>query len=630
MMRMSVKESLKHTSDPLFGLNNEDGYLLITVAMIGVVMAILFTYILPQMHTGQQIRAITNLNEYRAQEAARKGIHAVKAGMEQVNNLQDLLGYSISGATPATKSFAMPGNYAALFGSGVSLVVVHSAGNNGTYTITGATNYNVSGVTTHIDVLESFTSGTTQGLIHRKRGILWAVEEICGSATAPKHDEYRDYSGETRFVSNCLGINLGPIDRSGLDILVLVSRNGVLNGMTVTDGNPRNDGVYFFHSGVTADVPDRTPWYSADNWSGVTPVGNFEYVSGSSIYYYDFDMAGTLTGSDYESQADVKVDRSTGTWKISVGNDGSWRKTYSGTELWNLQKNFLSGDTPFEGRDNDADGANDTVEVFVIVRSKGVVASPGPNYAADKKSLVLVRDAPGSHLPSPPPGVLEGGFYERSGVTSVPTTQDFYSHTADGWIAKENQATWDAAHDAASGDLNPGGVVTYGEAEASRLAGQYSIDRFFASFDTSGLPDDAQTVSAQVWLYTPQWADDANNNKTYHVVASTQQSATSLIGDDFDQVGDVSFGSWDIGSLGWQSISLNQDGLNAISRTAYTRLAVRQENDLNNESGGIQGENWVRISTAESGNAPYLRISYGTPTTGPVCFQLSQVNNLTD
>ncbi|MEW6668204.1 MAG: hypothetical protein AB1512_23580 [Thermodesulfobacteriota bacterium] len=398
-------------------MTNEDGYLLITVAIIGIIMAILFTYILPQMHTGQQIRAITNLNEFRAQESARKGIHAVKAGTEEVNNLQDLLGYAVSGATPGppTNLFAVPGNYAALFGSGVSLIVVHSAGNNGAYTITGATNFTTGTTRTEISVLETVQSGTTpMGLIHRKRGILWAVEEMCGTHTSPKHDEYRDYSGETRFVSNCLGINLGSSDSSGLDILVLVSRNGSLSGVTLTDGNPRNDCVYLFHSGVTADTPNKTPWYSADNWSGVTLTANFEYVDGSGIRYYDFDMADTLTGTNYTSLADVKIDRSLGTWKISVGNDGTWRKKYTGTELWNIQKNFLSGDTPFQGRDNDADGdvdVNDTVEVFVIVRSQGVTASPGTDYDTDRTKVILVRNAPGSHLPSPMPQMLETAFY---------------------------------------------------------------------------------------------------------------------------------------------------------------------------------------------------------------------------
>jgi hypothetical protein len=399
-------------------MNNEDGYLLVTVAMIGVVMAILFAMILPEMHTAQQTRAITNLNEFRAQEAARKGINAVRAGTQEVNNLQDLLGYRISGVSTAGKSYTIYGNYAPLF-SGVSMMVRHSAGNDGVYTVTGATNF-ASGTT--ISVAENILSGTTQGLIHRKRGILWAVEEFCGSAISPKHDEYRDYnSGNTRFVSNCLGINVGSSDSSGLDILVIVSRNGSLSGVTLTDGNARNDGVYFFHSGVTGDTPDGTPWYSADNWSGVTPTNKFQYVDGSNVMYFDFDMAEVLSSSNYGANADVKVGRSLGTWKISVGNDGSWRKTYGGTELWNLQKNFLSGDTPFQGRDNDggdsdgdgnvANDPGDKVEVFVVVRSKGVTASPGANYVIDKTSLVGVRDAPGSHLPSPPPQMMEAAFY---------------------------------------------------------------------------------------------------------------------------------------------------------------------------------------------------------------------------
>ena len=112
-----------------------------------------------------------------------------------------MLGYSIAGVTTADKTFALPGNYAALFSPGVSVMVRHSTGNNGTYTVTGgATNYNLSlpapfsGTTrTEITVLENVVSGVTGGLISRNRGILWAVEQICGTPSSPKHDEYLDY-----------------------------------------------------------------------------------------------------------------------------------------------------------------------------------------------------------------------------------------------------------------------------------------------------------------------------------------------------------------------------------------------------------------------------------------------------
>jgi len=78
-------------------LRSEEGYLLIVVTMIGLILAIIFGYILPDLHTGQQTRAMNNLNELRAYEAARKGINAVRLGMKDVDNFPDLIGDSSNG-----------------------------------------------------------------------------------------------------------------------------------------------------------------------------------------------------------------------------------------------------------------------------------------------------------------------------------------------------------------------------------------------------------------------------------------------------------------------------------------------------------------------------------------------------
>ena len=59
--------------------------------MRGVLLAILLGYILPQLHTGQMVSATTNLNEYRAEEAARKGINAVNLGLQDLSNFRNCL-----------------------------------------------------------------------------------------------------------------------------------------------------------------------------------------------------------------------------------------------------------------------------------------------------------------------------------------------------------------------------------------------------------------------------------------------------------------------------------------------------------------------------------------------------------
>ena len=78
-------------------LQNDEGYLLLIVTVIGLILAITFGYTLPQLHTGQQTRAINTLNEYRAFEAARKGINAVRLGLKFPGNFQELMGPSTNG-----------------------------------------------------------------------------------------------------------------------------------------------------------------------------------------------------------------------------------------------------------------------------------------------------------------------------------------------------------------------------------------------------------------------------------------------------------------------------------------------------------------------------------------------------
>jgi len=388
-------------------LAKEDGYLLITVALIGVILAMLFTVILPQMHTAQLTRAMNNLNEYRAQEAARKGVNAVRLGLEELNNFQDVIGYVVSGATP-DHTFALNGNYAALFQSGASIQLYYSAAGNGVYTVSGAT-YFPSGVSTEITVKEAFSSGVSGGVICRSRGILWAIDQLCGTPEAPKHDEYRDQTGNTRFVSNCLGISLGGNEAGKLDVLVTRSRNGVMSNPT--DGDPKNDCWYFYKSGLIG--PDGRPWLSWDNWP-TTPTKDYFEFNDASGHYNDFDMKETLSAGNVAANADLRAVVTDGKTYLVIGHDGSWNREYGGNQIWNHVLDFRSGGSPFQGVDNDGDGDvdnDDKVEVFVIVRSKGITAAPGPNYSTDKRSLVLIADAPGSHLPNPMPQMLEAAFY---------------------------------------------------------------------------------------------------------------------------------------------------------------------------------------------------------------------------
>ena len=475
---VDLKKKMKKPH-PLSLLQNEEGYILIIVTVIGLILAIIFGNIMPRLHTAQMTRAMNNLNEMRAYEAARKGINTVELGLKELDNFQELIGYEISGITKTDQAgnsdtFEITGRYAYIFPSGVSFTVYYSTSNDGTYAVSGSSEYDVSGVSvTGIAVGETI-SGSTDGVLCRNRGMIWAIDQIIGGVSEPlKHDEYYyaknydadsipiDASGNSvQFVSGCsIDVSTAdyPKDRGELHMAVIVTRGGDFSGGVT---------LYFYNNGLLNNS-GTGPWLTENTAPAGITWNDFSY-SGGSAYYCDFDLGGV---SNYEKTADFKYWYENNKWYISVGTNGAWRGQYSGNELWNLQQDFLSGTTPFQGKDNDGDGDienDDNVEVFVIVRSTGITAASGPNYVTDKTSLRLVREA-NSHLPNPMRQVVEGGFYlEREAQDWCPSPSFLYtglwSYRLDD--GSEGTSFWASIHgpsplDIASFTVTSPGVTTF-------------------------------------------------------------------------------------------------------------------------------------------------------------------------
>jgi len=403
-------------------LRSEEGYLLIVVTMIGLILAIIFGYVLPDLHTAQMTRAMNNLNEIRAYEAARKGINAVRLGMKDVDNFQDLIGYPVIEVitdkrieTPVVIEYT-------------PTIPAASGPYTGTSTLTYSFTVNTSGFIDNSTAKIDWTDGTNNGTITLNGDAqvvgAYGLQVDFGEDGETLNDgdhftvtcftnpsnraEFKDDDGNVQFVSDCSRIDLEGNEDGKLDIVIFVYRNGEMNDSSNDD--PKDDGWYFFNSGVTG--PNGFPWLSPDNFSGTT--NTFEYLDGS-IRYYDFENNVPLDGSNYTTNADVKYQRNgvTWTWYLSIGNNGAWRGQYSGTELWNYKKEYSSGTNPFQGVDNDGDGDvddNDKVEVFIIVRSTGITVAPDTDYDTDKTKVRLVNEA-NTHLPNPMRQVLEAGIY---------------------------------------------------------------------------------------------------------------------------------------------------------------------------------------------------------------------------
>ena len=74
-------------------LKDEKGFMIPLAVVLSLLTAYIFAYILPQLHMGQQVAAITNLNEHRAYYAAKKGIDVVTLGVKysQGDTFQELI-----------------------------------------------------------------------------------------------------------------------------------------------------------------------------------------------------------------------------------------------------------------------------------------------------------------------------------------------------------------------------------------------------------------------------------------------------------------------------------------------------------------------------------------------------------
>lgn len=110
----------------------------------------------------------------------------------------------------------------------------------------------------------------------------------------------------------------------------------------------------------------------------------------------------------------------------------------------------------------------------------------------------------------------------------------------------------------------------------------YVINRAFLPFDTSSIPDTDTIESAELKVYIQSFHVQ-HTGGAIGVVQNTQASSTVLALEDFDQVGSTEGAARQTpASVGWLTFSFNATGVGWISKTGYTKLAVRTALDLDN------------------------------------------------
>lgn len=216
----------------------------------------------------------------------------------------------------------------------------------------------------------------------------------------------------------------------------------------------------------------------------------------------------------------------------------------------------------------------------------------------------------------------EKAFYWKETIpltaTKVDTDVDYNTGAGDGHTYKNDSANWDTTHDATD-STSADYTSTTANLYAAFVGGVFHLTRVFLPFDTSGL-DDAATIDGGV--LTVRCSSIVQNNGTHFdagVVQTTQASNTVLANADFDQCGAVDGATEGatrvaITTTGAKVFTLNATGISWISKTGFTKLGIRTNQDLDDfPVVDNTNEFAVQLSMSEdgtAGNRPKLTVTY--------------------
>ncbi len=215
------------------------------------------------------------------------------------------------------------------------------------------------------------------------------------------------------------------------------------------------------------------------------------------------------------------------------------------------------------------------------------------------------------------------------------TTSTFYSDanpestTVDGRLYYSNPGypdtgtTWSNARtatsdiyagDAGPGDAHLGARFIRAGSESSDTPGNPAwaiMERGIVLFDTSSIPDSNILTSVTISL----WCLSSDRNFTASIVASTPASNTGLTASDYNQLGSSSFGNTATSDCGvYRNVTLDSNGLAAVSKTGVTKLGTRAVDDINNsEPNGSAfrerfGSTYEVADQTGTSNDPYLTV----------------------
>lgn len=339
-------------------LREEKGYILVIVTLIGIVLAFIFGEILPQLHVGQQVRAIQNLNEHRAFLAAEKGVHAVRLGLKGLTSLPDLINN-----TGQVETITM-----------------------GIRAVCGTNPIAPDNDTNHFVYRDS--DGNPQ-YISGCQGI--------DTQTA-------DY----------------PYDKGMLQVVVLVGDNN--GNLVIHYYDSREKSTYDTDSPwVTEANPSPIAWAQYFYKLGVDEIGYVDFDGqGSGNYDTEADVKFRYYYNDdpliLACVWDISIGNDGSFRKQSNGGE-LWNFGINYNALGTSKRRPFYGKENNEEAPTDTgnclDDTGDCVEVFIIVRSTGITVAPGSTYdpVTNMSDLELINNSTNGSLPNPMRQCIEAGFY---------------------------------------------------------------------------------------------------------------------------------------------------------------------------------------------------------------------------
>ena len=159
----------------------------------------------------------------------------------------------------------------------------------------------------------------------------------------------------------------------------------------------------------------------------------------------------------------------------------------------------------------------------------------------------------------------------------------FYQNVGGSGYIDNGDDVWATCRDALTGQSIGGGTYNLHYLRSiydAILHYNYYVSRVFIPFDTSSIPDGNVITAVQLKVYVKKLGAVS---VIAGLVQSTQALPTALTLTDFDQVGSTEGATRLIWTTeGWKTFDLNTVGLSWISKTGYTKLALRDSKDIDN------------------------------------------------